>query len=147
MVNIKKTVIGTGTFLLGYFVCLILQHVIPALMDVVEASLGNTVSGIMWFGTIIIWVLAMVVIPIGYIIWGILEETEMKNPVFGFATSALYFVFALAFTYFTWYMITPLQSMFSYPLLIGLFWTGLISLWVLNVIAVPTYLIIETKRG
>lgn len=151
MVNIKKSLIGSGIFAIGYAYAAISQFIYPIMLNVIP--LGDTLEGIIWFGIIITWVLAMLILPIGMWYYALTERTEIDNPVFMGTLAFLWFILSLCFTYFTYYWTTPLTAIFTteYPnvriLLLALFWIGIILTWVTNVIVIPARLIIESKGG
>lgn len=149
MVNIKKTLMGTGLFFIAYFASIILQYIIPPLINTLETEHGTTLAGLSWFMTIIVLILMYLVVPLGVMIWGITEPSQNDNPIFGYATAILYAMFSIAIIFFTWYMVTPMTNaiLSDYTIITALFYIGLLGTWLMNTILVPTYMIIETKRG
>lgn len=142
MTDYKKIIIGTGIFLLGYFYATITQHIIPPLLDYLTGSIHQ----IMWVALIITWVLALLVAPIGVIVWGLTTDNTHGNQIFGITGGFLYAFFSLAIFYFTWYMTTPMANALNYTILTALFWTGLVAIYAFNVVVIPAHSIITAKQ-
>lgn len=151
MVSIQKSLIASGIFLGAYAYTGISQHIIPVMLDALP--LGNTLEGIIWFGTIITWLLTTTIIPIGLWYYALTEKTGIDNPIFLTTLGILWFVMGLAFTYFTYTWTTGMVSIYDASetnikiFLTALFWIGIIITWVMNTLVVPTKLIIEAKGG
>lgn len=151
MVNIYKSLIASGTFLIGYGYTALSQFIYPPLLTTLP--LGDTLEGLVWFGIILTWALTMIIIPVGFWYYGLTESSGIDNPVFKATLGGLWFIMGLAFTYFTYSWTTPLTASYTatYPniqiILTALFWIGLILTWVANIIVIPAKLIIESKGG
>lgn len=154
MADFKKILLGTGAFVLAYFYGAITLHVIPPLIESIEngnAAAGvagnNTLAGILWFGLIITWFIAFIIMPIALKTWGLTTKENEENPILGISIALAWAMFTLAISYFGWYWIEPLSnSLSTYTILQACFWIGLLLVWVSNVIVIPAYLIIEAKK-
>ncbi len=141
MVNIITILKGNGLFLMGYGFAVISQWIFPILVDFLNDKLG----GLVWLGIILTWVLALIIIPLGLIIYGLTEKSESRN-MFGMIFGILYGLFAMLLAYFTYFWTATLTSILEYPLLVTLFWVGYIIIFIMNIIIVPVVHIIEVKQ-
>lgn len=142
----KEILIGDALFLAGYLFCLITSYIVPALMNVAEATLGDIVSGIIWFGTILIWILCMPIIPIGVLVHGMTKTEDHENKYMQGIAGILWFIFGLLLSIYTYYMVDPLvTSLATYTILQILLYISLISVWIFNVLIIPAYLIMKSR--
>lgn len=143
--------LSAASFLVGYFLCVVTQYVVPALADVVSADTlmsttsVSTVGKIIWLGLIIVWVLALIVVPLAFAVWGITTPTERQSPILAGIGSILYFVFAILLTWAIYFWVTPLADSLIYNPLKAMFWVGLVGVWLINVIITPMMGIAEAK--
>lgn len=157
MPNIKRLLIGAAIFIIGYFYMIITQKIIPPMIfharTTGEVTLNNTTAGIIWIGLIITWVLAIIVVPIGLQITGITGQNKEENPVFLGTFGILWGLFAIAISYLTWYWHTGLTSILADAtygtagIVTALYWTGYITMFLMNVIVIPTTSIIKAKAS
>lgn len=142
MTNMKLVLFGTGSFLIGLFYVLLSQHIFPPLI----AFLGSDLQDILWFGVIITWILALIVVPIGFFVFGLKEENEKYHDISGLIVGILFLVFSLGIVYVTWYWNVTFTASLEDNFLLILYWIGYLSVWLFNIIIVPTYLIINSKQ-
>lgn len=76
MVNIAKVLKGGLIFFFGMLYTIITYYWIPAILDVVTetGTLSTTVTGILWMGLIITWIMLVLVLPGITIANGLQEE-------------------------------------------------------------------------
>lgn len=141
MADFQKICLGTGFLILGYVYAATSQYIIPPIIDL----LSDTLGGIAWFGVIITWFIALIILPLGTTVYGLITKDPAENPVFGISIAVLWSLFTLALSYFMWYWVPHLVDSLLYSTLIASFWIGIVLMWVTNVIIIPTYLIIEAK--
>ena len=89
MVDVKKILIGNGFFFAGLFLIYITQYIAPTLIQFLEDDFGTTVSGIVWFGVILIWTLVTLIVPIAFIYLGLVKPVENPNPIILYAGGIL----------------------------------------------------------
>ena len=127
-----------------------MMNALPPMIDVLENSTltgATTFAEIMWFGLVVTWILALIVIPIGYITYSLTrEETQLGKGIFGSAFGILYGLFALALFVYTWYMRTALTGVLDYTLLTALFYMGYVAIFLTNILVIPTIAIIRSKN-
>lgn len=146
--DIKKIMMGTAFFIIGYIFVAITQWMFPYLIDAVDTlGMADSLQGILWFGVIIVWIIALVVLPIAFIVWGLMKYEQSQNPMLNITFAVLWSVFTLAITYFTYFWLPILAAALEYQILIALFWVGIVVILVTNVIIAPTYVIVQAKRG
>lgn len=139
---------ANGFFILGYFYTIISQWMFPPLIDAVEDLIGTNVAGILWTGLWITWVLAIIIIPLALMIQALTTKLPSANPLINTTTGILWSLFTLMLVIAGWYMTTGLTDILRYELLKVLFWVGTIIIIIIgNVIVVPAYMIIESKKN
>ena len=129
-------------FFVGMFVCIIIEAMATPLSELLTSA---TNDGIVWFGIILVYVLAMVIIPLGYIIVG-LREQESNQSMFGIASGVLYFILAIMLTIFGWFWITAFSELITDGTLLVVFWVGLSSTWITAVLIAPAMKIISASK-
>lgn len=146
--DIKKLLIASTSFLLGYAYCMISQYIIPAVIDntTISATLGDTVSGVIWIGTIISWILALLVIPIALYVNALTTDEGTSNMA-GVSIAIAWSLISMIALYVSYFWTTGLTSVITYDILTILFWVGYIAYWAMNILVIPGYTIINAKRG
>lgn len=151
MVDILKAIMGVGTFILGYFFIVLSVWTVPPLLD----FLSDELAGILWFGLILMWIGAVIFLPVGVVIWALKQEGGISEGYFNTGIAILYSIFSLLFAYKSYFWLTTLTSAFTvtlsgtttvYNLLLVIFWLGYIIQLAMNIIAIPAYIIIEAKN-
>lgn len=146
MADFLKILAGTGAYIIGLFGSMILQYIMPDLIDLL--SEWTAVQGIMWLGTILVWVIFMAILPVGVMVWGLTTKSEEINPFFSAIIGVFWAIFTIFITYFLYQAGWPstVAEIWLYPLLTVLYWVGLTMLFIMNVGVIPFYLIIEAKK-
>ena len=125
--------IGVLSWFIGYFLVLITQWTMPPLID----NLDSTLGGIMWIGVIIVWLLSLIVVPLGIIIYALTTPENNKQPLFQMITGILYGLFTWLLVYVAWYATDNLANLMVNELTLAFYWIGLTLLILLNGIGVP----------
>lgn len=147
MVNTKKIIKGTVSFLIGFLIMYIMNEIIAPMLESLEGifSSNTDLQGIIWFFTILLWITISVIIPSFLIITGLKEEKESTQG--GEITlGIIIFITSIILTIKGWFWITTFASLAGTGLIAVIFWTGLILIWSEVTIITPIYLIIKNTR-
>lgn len=159
MTDYKKIGIANAIFLTATFLSILSAHIIPAFLDtmntaftgLVSTETDTTLQAIGWACIIIVWVLAILIVPIGLFITALQEkkENEPPNNMFDMTASILWSLFSILLIYFLFNNNWPTTIANSIPsgywIINALYWTSLSSLMLLNTLALPAYNIIKNK--
>lgn len=148
--DIKRLLIGTAIFFLGYFLSITLHAIIPLFVETYNSPNNineekSNIAGIIEIGVIIIYLLGMIGVPIGFYISG-LHESESDKHVFGMLGGILWFFFTVLLLYFGWFMIRAMGNSIDDTLLAGIFWAGCINILLWNLIIIPGYVINKARN-
>ena len=147
MTEYKYVIGGTGVFILGYFYTLLSSYFASAMIDamVEDTSVTNlsTLGNLLWWGIILTWILALIVVPIIFFIYGMQTKgnrqiTQAQEVTIG----VLWFIFSCAFTVVCWYIVPITANLLTLGIANGVYWVGIIVLWVFNTLIVPANAII-----
>ena len=151
MVNYAKTMKGGAIFLAGHFMATILEWMLPNLIslfyDTTVIPEGANIASYIWYGLLVTFFLIYLVIPMYYVIDGMLEPEPKNNHILGIASGALFFIFGMGVTLAGYFWIPILADMIDTPLLQGLFWVGFILYWTTAIVVTPAYQIIHKNRS
>lgn len=142
MTNYTYTAKGTGVFIIGFILSLILGYTLPGVM---EASQDALVQEIGQYVMILIWVLGVLIIPNFYFYKAIQTEND-QEPFFQVIISILMLLFTFAFLYKGNFIITGLASFVEGGFLLGLYWIGILSVIGFGYILTPIATIIQVSR-
>lgn len=153
MTNYKHIAIGNGIFLVSYLGALITSYLFPTFMDVMTTAFSDynlpdsTFQGIGWIGIILIWVLSMLVAPNALIIMGLQEPKNAPSPMLEITKGVTWAICSTLVIYFAWDWVNTLSTAINtgYTLLLVLFYMSIISMIIMNTIAIPAYIIIKNK--
>lgn len=140
--NLKKILLANGIFLMAIFIILISQYFIPEL----TGFLSTTNAKMVELMVLLIWILGAIVVPAGFFVWGLTEQSELESQIFLAMTGILYGFFYLLFLYFGWFMINAVSPFMTSGLEKGIYWIGIFELIIFNVIAVPIFAVIEARK-
>lgn len=143
MVNYKNILIGNLIFVLAYFFLLITQYVVPPLASYLDSTLG----GVVWLGTFILSVTAILLLPIGFIYMGLTKGEPSENKMLLMGTGIIHGILAITLIYLSWYAITPMAEALELSLFRGMFWIGLVIIYIANTTVIPALMIIEAKNS
>lgn len=150
MADMKMIMVGTGTWLLGYILIIVSQWIAVTLFPFLnDPTIGgsSTLEGILWIGLIIIWLVAILIAPLGIKIYGLQTETQDEKQLFSLAFSIAYAIFIWLFIYVAWDTINAMSAVMILDLAKVLYWVSVISIILFDGVGVPAYLIIEAKKG
>ena len=88
MVDYIKIIKGEIFFFIGFIMMIVLDLIMPILIDVMNSIYpSDEITNIIWFGTMLIYILAGLILPLYYIYEGIITETstnKFTNMLIGF---------------------------------------------------------------
>jgi hypothetical protein len=147
MVDYKTILKGEMFFFIGFILILIINSLLPPLIEAGESigTVGSDIEQIIWFGGIILYVLAGVIMPLGYMYKGLTTDTG-GNPFQNITIALVMFLFNLLLTIKAWYMVTALASLSSDGFITAIFWIGFTLTWLVCVIVTPAYVIIKNTQ-
>lgn len=149
MADVLKLLMATGAFFLGYIYLAISQFIFPPLVEWLQGSdisIAVTLGGIIWLGVILTWVLAVWVVPIAMLTYGLFTDEESPLAVNKAVFAVLWFLFSVVLAYFTYFWTTPMASVLTENITKIIFWIGYIIIWLGNIVVIPGYQIIKAKQ-
>lgn len=148
MTDYKMILKGYGTFIGALAMIVVLNYIVPTLVSVGESifSSNTDISGIIWFGLIVLYVLAGVVMPLVFIYMGITAPEEPGNNIVEIILACLMFLFNLLLTFKGYYIVTSIASMIEDGFVLAIFWVGLIAIWLATTFITPAYVIIKHSQ-
>lgn len=128
-----KAISGNGIFFLGTLLGIIIQELVPTFINI----LGTEQQGIISLGIILMWIIALIVVPTGYFIWGLTSEKEDIPPFFKAMASIILALFTLALLYYGWFIVTAMYGFISDTTLRICYWAGLIICLAFDIVIIP----------
>lgn len=121
--------------LMGVIFSLITYYVVPALFVAFEGVSGDgTTNNIYTYALYVVWATVIVALPVYKAITGIQAiEKDKINVIIG----GVWLAFALAITYIGWYLIPAIGNMLPSTILLAMYWTGIIIVWITVAIGIP----------
>lgn len=148
MTNLKKIGSGFIFFIVGYFLVVILNYIIPYIVDFGEELYPETdFGGVIWMVVIGIWAIMTIFVPGFLILSGITEQDTEDSPMRDIITAVVLFIAGLLITIKANFIFTALASMADNGLIKALFWIGLIVSWGGIVLITPGYLVINAAKN
>lgn len=146
MAEYLKLLAGTGMYVMGLFFAMILQYIMPDLIDLLSEF--SALQGIMWLGTILVWLILMLIGPMGVMVWGLVTKSDEIPPFFNMIIGIFWSFFTLLITYFIYQAGWPstLAEIWIFPLLTVLYWVSFVMIFLMNAGVIPFYLIVEAKK-
>lgn len=146
MVNLKKVAKGVSIFLAGYFMMIVLSWIIPILTTVLEAIYpSDGIDGIIWVAVMMVWVIAVLVIPNLFIYEGIRETNDLPS-ILQITISIIVFLFGVILTVKGWYFVEALSTASQNEFVIALYWIAVAVMWFEIVVGIPAFTIIQNMQ-
>lgn len=147
MVDTKEIIKGGVIFFIATFLNVILYYTIPPIMETMNGLFSNeSLTQVVWYGTIILMITMMTIVPSYFIIKGLTTKTE-QNKLTTIMTGIIFLLFGIAIIIKGWYMISTITGMINSPLILVLFWIGLITIFIEIIIITPIYCAFEAFKG
>lgn len=163
MADLFKTMKGIGMFFAGYAGAYVLFFLMTFILDLFETPVNPAdlvsyaangyvgqagadftlwVQGAFWFATIVIWVLAMIVIPMVFVVDGINTKDQTKG-FLNTVQAVVFVIFSIPITIYVWPFLVNMATILvdvdgnAIALLQGIYWVGLTLTWIGVVIIAP----------
>lgn len=143
--EIGKVILGNVMFFLGYFGVVVLERILPTIIALIS-GFGSNLEGLVWAGTFIIWVILMIIAPIGTMIYGLLTNQQESNNFMDGTIGILYGLLSIIIAWTSWYMMDGLISIATFGITTVLFWVGLACLYAMNCAVIPIYVIVKSRQ-
>lgn len=150
MANLTKIGQGFAIFFVSIIMTSLMYLMLTSLFDAVNATgdanaVGNTIEGIFWFTTFIIWVLGVIAIPCYLYYQGTTEKDE-QPPMIKATIGVLLFIFGILLTIQGYDLITgTITDLMDTAIQRIIFWLGFIINWSALVIIIPYYLVADAR--
>jgi hypothetical protein len=128
----------------AYMVSLTLYFLMPPLVAALTSS--AEMQGLADLALIMIWILGLIVVPSAMVVQGLRDTDDTNGSILGIASGVLFFVFGVLLTVFGWFMMVGLGSVVE-GMLAGIFWVGLVLVWVLTVVVTPIMQIMDSSKN
>jgi len=146
MVNFGKIIRGELFFITGFISVILLNMILPSVIDVGESIMPNTdIAEITWFFMILLFLALVVVMPCVYIIQG-LQEPNDQNRFVSIFIAILMFLVHILLTVKGWYAVETFTTMATDGFTLALFWIGFAIVWILSTIITPIYIIVKEAQ-
>lgn len=146
MANFSKIIRGELFFITGFISVILLNMILPSVIDVGETIMPNTdIAEITWFFMLILFIALVVIMPCVLIIQGLQEPTDQNRFVSIFIAIVMFLIHILL-TVKGWYAIETFTTMATDGFTLALFWVGFAIVWILTTLVTPLYIIIKEAQ-
>lgn len=148
MSDITKIGKGISIFILGYLGIILINSMLPTIIEVGEAFLPDTdISIIGWFMLITMIFILILFIP-SYMNYDALTGEDDQIPRFlKIICAVILFLITIALTIKGWWFVTALsEQTTTEPIINYVFWIGLLIMWIQYALLIPSFLIIEATK-
>lgn len=149
MVDFKYIGYGGFCLFLGFTLIVILNNIVSPLIEAGESISSSTnVTQVMWFGALLITILATIILPNAFIIHGLMQPGNVSdNKTIAILIGGLMFLFTILITVQTWSWVAVFQEQITHGLMKAVFYIGLLATWINLAIICPFYIITEATKG